>query len=204
MDSEDEIAYFYYESRQFSPKKNEEEPVLKEKASEKASEKVSERAPVFDHSSDEESDDDSEEIRKLEFYTRKISSDNDNLCFAGKTEKIKEKQAVKKKNHKAATVKEKDDSDDDNSQVKKQDDSDDEDVRVLKKQVKEIPAFKVEKEADAEKIPEKCENCDTVKRIYPTVEGMKAFEEEDIEVKDIGNFKQRKVSGVCAFVFAIY
>ncbi|MFS8001602.1 hypothetical protein Hanom_Chr13g01192261 [Helianthus anomalus] len=111
MDSEDEMAYFYYESQQFSPKKNEEEPVSKEKVSEK----VSERAPVFDHSSNEKSDDDSEEIRKLEFYARKFSSNNDNLCIAGKTEKIKEKQAAKKKNHKAATIKQKDDTDDDNS-----------------------------------------------------------------------------------------
>ncbi|MFS7952593.1 hypothetical protein Hanom_Chr07g00608721 [Helianthus anomalus] len=36
------------------------------------------------------------------------------------------------------------------------DDSDDENVRVIKK--------KLEKEADAEKTPKKCENCDTVKR----------------------------------------
>ncbi|XP_035840330.1 uncharacterized protein LOC110914102 [Helianthus annuus] len=250
--AEEELAYAYYQSQQSSPKKIEEEPV--------ATKEASERAPIFDHSPDEKSDDyDSEEIQKLEYYARKFSSDKDNLLFAGKTEKIKEKQAAKKKNHKAATVKEKDDSDDDNSyyagkmkenkklqaakddsddenirvikkQVKKQDDSDDEDVRVIKKQVKEIPAFKVEKEADAEKIPEKCENCDTssseqalaietlngafmtkqkiinnyiekcavleqkletqrieterVNRIYPTVEGMKAFEEEDTEVKD--------------------
>ncbi|KAJ0525478.1 hypothetical protein HanHA300_Chr09g0312501 [Helianthus annuus] len=225
------MAYAYYESRQYSPKKKEEEPVSTRKASEKA--------PIFYHSSDEESDDDSEEIRKLEYYKRKFSpdSDDDNLYFAGKKEEIKERQAAKKKNHKAATVKEKDDSDDEN-------------VRVIKKQVKEIPAYKVEKEADAEKMPEKCENCDTMKRhnnklihnmnrlkeyydvlnkamnqynkssseqaiamktlngafmtkqkiinkyiekcegklrgIYPTVEGMKAFEEEKSEVKDTG------------------
>ncbi|KAJ0507793.1 hypothetical protein HanIR_Chr11g0510181 [Helianthus annuus] len=65
-------------------------------------------------------------------------------------EKIKERQAAKKKNHKASTVEEK---------VKPE-----ENVRVLKKEVKEIPAIKVEKEADTEKIPEKCVNCDTVKR----------------------------------------
>ncbi|XP_022014860.1 uncharacterized protein LOC110914371 [Helianthus annuus] len=136
--AEEELAYAYYQSQQYSPKKIEEEPVLKEKVSEK----VSERAPVFDHSSDEKSDDDSEEIRKLEFYARKFSSDNDNLCFAGKIEKIKEKQAAKKKNHKAATDKEKDDSDDDNSYyagkmkeiLAAKDDSDDENVRLKKKQ----------------------------------------------------------------------
>ncbi|MFS7919259.1 hypothetical protein Hanom_Chr03g00210641 [Helianthus anomalus] len=43
-------------------------------------------------------------------------------------------------------------------------DSEDEDVRVIKKQVKEIPAFKIEKEADAEKVSEKCENCETMKK----------------------------------------
>ncbi|KAJ0590104.1 hypothetical protein HanRHA438_Chr04g0189701 [Helianthus annuus] len=37
-------------------------------------------------------------------------------------------------------------------------------VQEVKKQVKEIPAIKVEKETDTEKMPEKCENCDTVKR----------------------------------------
>ncbi|KAJ0802357.1 putative transcription factor interactor and regulator CCHC(Zn) family [Helianthus annuus] len=65
-------------------------------------------------------------------------------------EEIKERQAAKKKNHNAATVKEK---------VKPK-----ENVRAVKKQVKEIPAIKVEKEADTEKIPEKCESCNTVKR----------------------------------------
>ena len=90
--------YAYYESQQFSPKKKEEEPVSTEKASEKA--------PIFDHSSDEESDDDNEEIRKLEFYQRELSPVRYNLYFAGKMEEIKERQAVKKKNHKAATVKE--------------------------------------------------------------------------------------------------
>ncbi|KAJ0843129.1 putative transcription factor interactor and regulator CCHC(Zn) family [Helianthus annuus] len=62
----------------------------------------------------------------------------------GKMEEIKERQAAKKENHKAATV--------------------EENVRAGKKQVIEIPAVKVEKEADIEKISEKCENCDTVKR----------------------------------------
>ncbi|KAJ0605016.1 hypothetical protein HanHA300_Chr02g0058251 [Helianthus annuus] len=39
-----------------------------------------------------------------------------------------------------------------------------ENVQVIKEQDKEIPAVKIEKEADAKKIAEKCENCDTVKR----------------------------------------
>ncbi|XP_021985263.1 protein PXR1-like [Helianthus annuus] len=156
---EDEMAYVYYESQQYSLKKKEEEPVAKEEASEKA--------PIFDHSSDEESDDDSEEIRKIEFYKREFSPDRYNLYFAGKMEEINERQAAKKKNHKAATVKEKDDSDDENG-------------RAVKKQFKETPVIKIEKEADTEKMPEK---------IYPTVEGMKAFEEEKPEVKNSGNLK---------------
>ncbi|XP_022000105.1 triadin-like [Helianthus annuus] len=185
--AEDEIVYAYYESQQFSPKKKEEEPVSTEEASQKA--------PIFDHSLDEESDDDNKEIRKLEYYKREFSPDRYNLYFAGKMEEIKERQAAKKKNHNAATVVEK---------VKPE-----ENVRVIKKQVKEIPAIKVEKEADTEKIPEKCDNFDTetqrietervnrlsksyswasyvIDRIYPTVEGMEAFEEKKSEVKNTG------------------
>ncbi|XP_022029054.1 uncharacterized protein LOC110930130 [Helianthus annuus] len=153
--AEEELAYAYYESQQYSPKKKEEEPVSKEE--------VSEKAPIFDHSSDEESDDESEEIRKLEFYKREFSPDRYNLYFAGKMEEIKERQATKKKNHKAATVEEK---------IKHE-----ENVRVIQKQVKEIPAIKVEKEADTGKIAEK---------IYPTVEGMEVFEEKKPEVRGCG------------------
>ncbi|KAJ0940269.1 hypothetical protein HanRHA438_Chr02g0081471 [Helianthus annuus] len=39
-----------------------------------------------------------------------------------------------------------------------------ENVQVIKEQDKEIPAVKIEKEVDAKKIAEKCENSDTVKR----------------------------------------
>ncbi|XP_035832068.1 uncharacterized protein LOC110870703 [Helianthus annuus] len=70
--------------------------------------------------------------------------------------------------------------------------NDEEEVRVIK--VKEVPAFEIKKEADVKKMSENCENCETLKkynnelihnmnRIYPTVEGMKAFEEETAEVK---------------------
>ncbi|KAJ0885884.1 hypothetical protein HanRHA438_Chr09g0373061 [Helianthus annuus] len=34
----------------------------------------------------------------------------------------------------------------------------------MKKQVKEIPVFEIEKEAEAEKVSEKCENCETMKK----------------------------------------
>ncbi|KAM0072990.1 putative transcription factor interactor and regulator CCHC(Zn) family [Helianthus debilis subsp. tardiflorus] len=71
-------------------------------------------------------------------------------------------------------VKKQDDRDDDNSYYAKrmkehlkflaERDKNDEDVRVIKKQVKEIPAFKIEKEADAEKVSETCENCATMKK----------------------------------------
>ncbi|KAJ0479976.1 hypothetical protein HanIR_Chr13g0626241 [Helianthus annuus] len=84
---EEEMAYVYYESQQFSPKKTEEEPVSTREALEKA--------PIFDHSSDEESDDDSEEIQKLEYYKRKFSSDRNNLYFAGKMEEIKPEENVR-------------------------------------------------------------------------------------------------------------
>ncbi|XP_035830890.1 myb-like protein X [Helianthus annuus] len=70
---------------------------------------------------------------------------------------------------------------------------DDEEVRVIKKQDKEIPAFEIKKEADTEKVSENCENCETLKKpnneIYPTLEGMKAFEEDTFEVK---NFKTKE------------
>ncbi|XP_021985314.1 uncharacterized protein LOC110881334 [Helianthus annuus] len=92
--AEDEITYAYYESQQFSPKKEEEEQVSTEKASEKA--------PVFDHSSDEESDDESEEIRKLEYYKREFSSDRiyptveGMEAFEEKKPEVKNTERVKK------------------------------------------------------------------------------------------------------------
>ncbi|KAJ0780762.1 hypothetical protein HanPI659440_Chr06g0241451 [Helianthus annuus] len=46
---------------------------------------------------------------------------------------------------------------------KKQVSSDDEEARVVKKKVKEVLAFKVEAEADAQKSSVKCENCEAVK-----------------------------------------
>ncbi|MFS7950870.1 hypothetical protein Hanom_Chr07g00588261 [Helianthus anomalus] len=131
---------FYYQSQQYIPKKKEEELVPTKEDLEKA--------PDFDQSSDEASDDDAEEIRKLENYQKEFLSDRNNLCFAGQIEEIKETQAVEKK--KAATAEQK---------VKPE-----EKVREEMKQVKEIPAVQVEKEADAEKMPTKCENCDTVRR----------------------------------------
>ncbi|XP_021995461.1 uncharacterized protein LOC110892615 [Helianthus annuus] len=42
--------------------------------------------------------------------------------------------------------------------------NDDEEVRVIKKQVKEIPAFEIKKEADAEKVSVNCENYETMKK----------------------------------------
>ncbi|XP_022042426.1 myb-like protein X [Helianthus annuus] len=172
-------------------KSQDEKPVSKEKASEK----VSERAPVFDHSSDEESDNDSEEIEKLEYYKREFPPDLYNMFFVDILEVLKNKQGAKKKNHKAATVKEnvkseKKHVDSAHQEKSKQDESielyqDDEvkessastnetsssepvyskvkleeKVQVVKKQVKEIPAFKIEKEADVEKTFEKCSKCD--------------------------------------------
>ncbi|KAJ0834755.1 putative transcription factor interactor and regulator CCHC(Zn) family [Helianthus annuus] len=44
------------------------------------------------------------------------------------------------------------------------DESDMENARVIKKQVKEIPTFEIEKKADAEKVSEKCENCESMKK----------------------------------------
>ncbi|XP_035845245.1 DNA ligase 1-like [Helianthus annuus] len=88
--------------------------------------------------------------------------------------------------------------------------NDDEEVPVIKRKVKEVPAFKVDVEADAKNIPVICENCEIIKKknselinnmnrlkesydvlnkamnmIYPTVEGMKAFEEDTSEEKKI-------------------
>ncbi|KAJ0681284.1 hypothetical protein HanPI659440_Chr16g0634061 [Helianthus annuus] len=48
--------------------------------------------------------------------------------------------------------------------------NDDEEVRVIKKQVKEIPAFEIKKEADAEKVSVNCENCETMKKIQQRVD----------------------------------
>ncbi|MFS7899410.1 hypothetical protein Hanom_Chr10g00907941 [Helianthus anomalus] len=89
MDSEEELAYFYYESQQYSPKKNEKVLVSTKKAAEKA--------PIFDHSSDEENEDDIEEIRKLENYQRELSPGSLKFYFADKLEKLKERRAAKEK-----------------------------------------------------------------------------------------------------------
>ncbi|KAJ0811579.1 hypothetical protein HanPSC8_Chr17g0752251 [Helianthus annuus] len=42
--------------------------------------------------------------------------------------------------------------------------SDDEEVPVVKRKVKEVPAFKIDAEADARKIPVNCENCEIIKK----------------------------------------
>ncbi|XP_035846145.1 uncharacterized protein LOC118492326 [Helianthus annuus] len=89
--------------------------------------------------------------------TKQDDSDDDTLYYARRMKEYEKLRA------------EKDDSDMENArvmkkQVKKQDDSDEETVRVIKKQVKEIPAFKIEMEADAEKMSENCENCETMKK----------------------------------------
>ncbi|MFS8023418.1 hypothetical protein Hanom_Chr16g01451231 [Helianthus anomalus] len=89
MDSEEELAYFYYESHQYSPKQNEEVLVSTKKAAEKE--------PIFDHSSDEESDDDIEKNRKLENYQRELSPESSKFYFADKLEKLKERRAAKEK-----------------------------------------------------------------------------------------------------------
>ncbi|XP_021971590.1 calphotin-like [Helianthus annuus] len=50
---------------------------------------------------------------------------------------------------------------------------------MIRKKAKEVPAFKVEAEADARNVPVKCDNCEAVKK----QNGMKAFEEEAYEGK---------------------
>ncbi|KAJ0927082.1 hypothetical protein HanRHA438_Chr04g0178651 [Helianthus annuus] len=134
METEEDIALYYYVSQQESYFETEKEPVFEksisrepvsikkdseivldktekglEVDSEKAeniSEVVSEKAPVFDHSSDEESDDDIRELEKLEFYKRLFLSEMFNKSFAEQIEKLKNKLAAKKENQKAANVEE--------------------------------------------------------------------------------------------------
>ncbi|XP_021985226.1 nucleoporin GLE1-like [Helianthus annuus] len=106
--AEDEMAYAYYESQQYSPKRK----------------------------------------KKNKFQQKR-----DNLYFAGKMEEIKPE----------------------------------ENVQVIKKQVKETPAIKVEKEANTEKIS---------KKIYPTVEGMEAFEEKKPEVKNTGTSSEEETKSL--------
>ncbi|KAJ0593678.1 hypothetical protein HanHA300_Chr03g0100291 [Helianthus annuus] len=53
--------------------------------------------------------------------------------------------------------------------VKKPVSSDGEEVPVIKRKVKEVPVFKLEAEADVQKIPMKCENCEAVKKQNSTL-----------------------------------
>ncbi|MFS7978269.1 hypothetical protein Hanom_Chr10g00913561 [Helianthus anomalus] len=104
-----------------------------------------------------------------------FSPDLYNIFYAGKLEELKDKQAAKKKNHMAATVIE-----NVNSEMKQVDNAHQEEskqnettelsqngevkpeekVHGVKEHVKEIPAFKIEKKADVEKMSEKCSKCD--------------------------------------------
>ncbi|XP_035844829.1 uncharacterized protein LOC118491298 [Helianthus annuus] len=79
------------------------------------------------------------------------------------------------------------DSDDEKAKKKKKKvktpvSSDEEEVSVIKRKVIEVPAFKVEAEADAQKIPD-----------LSNLEDMKAFEEETSKEK---NSKKKKDTGV--------
>ncbi|XP_035840345.1 peptidyl-prolyl cis-trans isomerase 1-like [Helianthus annuus] len=134
-----------------------------------------------------------EEILKAKAFVAKIVEDSadDNSYWADSMKEhlkyLAERDAEKARMAKKKVEKQ-DDRDDDNSyyaermkehlkflderdKERRKDKNDEEEVRVIKKQDKEIPAFEIKKEADAEKM------------IYPTVEGMKAFEEETSEVK---------------------
>ncbi|XP_022014161.1 uncharacterized protein LOC110913647 [Helianthus annuus] len=205
MESLEELAYYYYESQQYSLVKEEEEPISTEKISkdilekdknalevdsekverdlevdsekmEKDSEEVSEKSPVFDKSSDEESDDDSEEIEKLEYYKRMFAPELYNMFYAGKLEELKNKQAAKMKNHKSANVEEI------NDEIKPE-----ERVRVVMKQVEEIPAFKNENEADDKKILGMCSNCEKSKS-----ENVKLLRDVDILTLKIKYLKEKE------------
>ncbi|XP_022032094.1 vacuolar protein sorting-associated protein 13-like protein [Helianthus annuus] len=189
MDTEEEIAYYYYVSQQEYPIKIKEvsedvsektvnvSEVGSEKA-EKVSEIVLEKAPVFDHSSDEESDDDYDdrvEFEKLEFYRGFFSLHMFNMLFSAQAETLKNKQTAKKKNQKAVNVEEnakseKEQVDNIHHEKTKQDETSElslngeykpeEKVQAVEEQVEEIPAFKMERKADVEKILEMCSNCE--------------------------------------------
>ncbi|MFS7910217.1 putative transcription factor interactor and regulator CCHC(Zn) family [Helianthus anomalus] len=71
-------------------------------------------------------------------------------------------------------LEESDDNDDGKVRVKKKKlkkkvSSDDEEVRVIKKKIKELLAFMIAAEADARKIPVKCETCEAVKKQNSTL-----------------------------------
>ncbi|KAJ0548613.1 hypothetical protein HanIR_Chr08g0385731 [Helianthus annuus] len=88
-------------------------------------------------------------------------SDNDDDYYARKMEKH-------------LRLMEESDSDDEKARKKKKKaktpvSSDDEEVPVIKRKVKEVPVFKVEEEANAQKIPEKCESCETMKKQNSTL-----------------------------------